>query len=360
MVDGSFLGPCTQVHGQGSLAIRAGKGWRGRRELAPRCSATRIRCITRTRLDRHAVTSMIRTTHTTHTTRRLTQTHVAFSFCVTVMFPNPADGLCADRVHGTVGAARRRRDRRLRAFLKHESMTVAMKLATIQHHSYLKTGVVDVGVQVGSPLAPVTEYVAPAQVPPVYSTTTVTADLVYPQFSSTAVEPYAPCVVGSLRPLEEFTEPVYDQVFKEHVAAGELTFPVVQEQVIVQEIPDVIAPLPPVDEFTGPVFDQVHQELVASSEMTENFAEIPVVHEQVIVLGIPEVFVPLPPAQEFSAPVYGQVHQVFVGMRPERLVDARGPQRCGRTVPSVSPSLRGTVAPWLRRGRRQVPPPAGS
>ena len=26
-------------------AIRAGKGWRGRRELAPRCSATRIRCI---------------------------------------------------------------------------------------------------------------------------------------------------------------------------------------------------------------------------------------------------------------------------------------------------------------------------
>ena len=83
------------------------------------------------------------------------------------------------------------------------------------------------------------------------------------------------------------------------------------------------------------MYDQVHQELVASNEVTEIFAEIPVVHEQVIVQDIPDVIAPLPPAQEFSAPVYGQVHQVFVGLRPERLVDARGPQRCGRTVPSV-------------------------
>ena len=37
-----FLGPRTQVHGQGSPAIRAGKGWQGRRELAPRCSATQL------------------------------------------------------------------------------------------------------------------------------------------------------------------------------------------------------------------------------------------------------------------------------------------------------------------------------
>ena len=234
------------------------------------------------------------------------------------MFPNPADGLCADRAHGTVGAARRRRDRRLRAFLKHESMTVAMKLATIQHHSYLKSGVVNVGVQVGSPLAPVTEYVAPAQVPPIYSTTTVTTDLVYPQFSSTAVVPSAPCVVGSLPPVDEFTGPVHNQVLQEHIAASEFTekfaeFPVVQEQVIVQGIPGVIALLPPVEEFTGPVHGQVHQKLVSSSEMTENFAEIPVVHEQVI-----------------------------VGLRPERLVDALGPQGgLERAAPpcAVVPSL---------------------
>ena len=91
----------------------------------------------------------------------------------------------------------------------------------------------------GSPLAPVAEYVAPALVPPVYSTTTVTTGLVYPQFSSTAVVPSAPCVVGSLPPVEEFIEPVYDHVHQEHIAASELTeksaeFPVVQEQVIVQ------------------------------------------------------------------------------------------------------------------------------
>ena len=59
-------------------------------------------------------------------------------------------------------------------------------------------------------------------------------------------------------------------------------------------------------------------------------------HKQVIVQDIPEVIFPLPPAQEFSAPVYGQVQQVIVGMRPERLVDARVPQRCVRTVPSVT------------------------
>ena len=46
-----FLGLSTQVHGQGSSAIRAGKGWRGRRELAPRRSASRISCIIRTCLE---------------------------------------------------------------------------------------------------------------------------------------------------------------------------------------------------------------------------------------------------------------------------------------------------------------------
>ena len=83
--------------------------------------------------------------------------------------------------------------------------------------------------------APVNEYVAPAlvieysapavavtyvvpsqQLPPVYTTTTVTTDdnldmtgLVYTQFSSTAVDPSASHVVVSLPSLEEFTEPVY-------------------------------------------------------------------------------------------------------------------------------------------------------
>ena len=88
------------------------------------------------------------------------------------MFQNPADGFCAERAPGTIGAARRRRNCRLRAFLKHERMTVAMNLATIQHHSYMKSAVVDVGVQVGSPLAPVIEsYPSSGLVGPQFSLT---------------------------------------------------------------------------------------------------------------------------------------------------------------------------------------------
>ena len=54
------------------------------------------------------------------------------------------------------------------------------------------------------------------------------------------------------------------------------------------------------EEFTEPVYDQVHHEQIAASEMTENIAEILVVQEQVI-----------------------------IGTRPERLVDAQGPQGGG-------------------------------
>ena len=63
------------------------------------------------------------------------------------------------------------------------------------------------------------------------------------------MEPYAPCVVGSLPPVEEFSAAVYDQGLQEHIAASELTenfaeIPVVHEQVIVQDIPVVVDSLP--------------------------------------------------------------------------------------------------------------------
>ena len=51
------------------------------------------------------------------------------------MFPNPADGFCADRALGSSGSAKRRRERRLRAMLRHERQTVAMELAAALHHS---------------------------------------------------------------------------------------------------------------------------------------------------------------------------------------------------------------------------------
>ena len=51
------------------------------------------------------------------------------------MFQNPADGFCADRAHGSSGSARRRRERRLRSWLRHERMTVAAELSAALHHS---------------------------------------------------------------------------------------------------------------------------------------------------------------------------------------------------------------------------------
>ena len=141
---------------------------------------------------------------------------------------------------GTVGAARRRRERRLRAFLKHERLAVAMNMATIHHHSYMKSAAVDVCVQVGSPFAPVTDYVALApavtlsvpsqQLCPAYTSATVATGVnldvtgfVSPQFSRTAVEGSASQVVDPLPPAEEFTEPVCNQVHQEHFSAGETT-----------------------------------------------------------------------------------------------------------------------------------------
>ena len=54
-------------------------------------------------------------------------------FCVTVMFRNLSDGLCTDRVSG---AARRSRDRRFRAFRKHERMSEAMNMGIVRRHSF--------------------------------------------------------------------------------------------------------------------------------------------------------------------------------------------------------------------------------
>ena len=39
--------------------------------------------------------------------------------------------------------------------------------------------------------------------------------------------------------------------------------------------PQVIDSLPPLEEFTEPVYNQVHQEQIAASETTGNVAEIP-------------------------------------------------------------------------------------
>ena len=155
----------------------------------------------------------------------------------------PSVGTMVDGEHAFAtsgGPAWRRRQRRLRTFrrfvLWHSKMEVA---AALHHSSGLRT----------------------------FTTA---------QFSSTAVEPIAPRVVGSLPPVEEFTLPVYDHVHQEQFAAGEMSvnkveIPVVQEQVIVQAIPEVVDSLPPAEEFTGPGLNQVHHEHFAAVPAATEF-----------------------------------------------------------------------------------------
>ena len=271
------------------------------------------------------------------------------------MFQNPADGLRADRAPGTVGAARRRRDRLFRAFLKHERMTVAMNLATIQHHSYMKSAVVDVGVQVGSPVsaapAPVEEYIAPTpavsvpgMVHPQFSSTAVevsssqvvgslplgevsaatcvTLDytgLVSPQFSSTAVEVSASQVVGSLPLGEVFAAPVFHQVHQEQLAGGDTTEDIAVSPVVLEQ--GVVGSLPPAEEFTEPVFTAFHQEQFSAGETIENISVFPVVQEQVLVQAIPRLVGSSPPVDEFTA---------CVAMRPLPLVEVQPSERAQR------------------------------
>ena len=118
----------------GSPATRAGKGWRGRRELAPRCSATQLGASQARPWPDTARSSSSEPHPTTTTTREAFDSNTRFLVCVTVMFQNPADGSCADRVLGS-SAARRRKERRVRSMLRHERMTVAMALAEFLHRS---------------------------------------------------------------------------------------------------------------------------------------------------------------------------------------------------------------------------------
>ena len=79
-------------------------------------------------------------------------------------------------------------------------------------------------------LAPAVTYAAPSlQLRPAYSAATVptgvnldVAGMVYPHFSSTAVEGSASQVVGSLPLGEVFAAPVFNQVHQEQLAGGEI------------------------------------------------------------------------------------------------------------------------------------------
>ena len=238
-----------------------------------------------------------------------------------------------ERDPACVSASRRRRDRRLRSFWRHECMAVRMALATAAHHSSLRVSSASIQTEYVAGPAPVTGYVAPApavalsvpslQLRPAFTAATFATgvnldvtSLVYPQFSSTAVEGSASQVVGSLSLGEVFAAPVFHQVHQEQLAGGDTTenisiFPVVLEQ-------GVVGSLPPAEEFTEPVFTAFHQEQFSAGETIENIPDFPVVQEQVLVQAIPRLVGSSPPVDEFTA---------CVAMRPLPLVEVQPSSR---------------------------------
>ena len=280
------------------------------------------------------------------------------------MSQNLADGLRADRAPGTVGAARRRRDRRLRAFLKHERETVAMNLATVQHHSHMKSAVVDVGVQVGSPLAPVTEYVTPA--PAVsYAAPAPVVDYVAPAPSVTYAAPASVFEYVAPAPVLEYIAPT---PAVSYVAPSQQLRPAYTAEGSASQ---VVGSLPPREVFAAPVFGQVHQEQLAGGEIPENLVEILVVQKQVIVQASPHVVGSPPPVAEFTSPMYNPVHQeqfsagdtaedfaifpvvqkqVLVGMRPAPPSEVAGPQGAAATVGYVAAPVPLLAQPVLGGG----------
>ena len=69
-------------------------------------------------------------------------------------------------VHHAHGGAARRRERRLRAFLRHEQPSLAKQTVTVSHHSWRRAGRADASTQTVSysAPAPVVEHAAPAPV----------------------------------------------------------------------------------------------------------------------------------------------------------------------------------------------------
>ena len=211
-------------------------------------------------------------------------------------------------------------------------------------------------MQLGSPLAPVTEYVAPApavalsvpsatvatgvnldvtgMVHPQFSSTAVEGSasqvvgslplgevfaatgvnldvtgMVYPHFSSTAVDGSASQVVGSLPLGEVFAAPVFNQVHQEQLAGGEAISRVAHSLLV--------------EEFTEPLYNPVHQEQFSAGDTTENIANFLVVQEQVLVQAIPRLVGSSPPVDVFTA---------YVAMRPLPLVEVQPSVRAQRHI----------------------------
>ena len=121
-------------------AIRAGKGWRGRRESDSQVTCHPIHCMTAVwhGQTRHTSTTSAPPPQPPQPPQPPPQPPKAQTGCSVCV----GDFCCAFMLSTVVGvgnatgAAMRRRQRRLRAWARHERLSIAMALATVEHHSY--------------------------------------------------------------------------------------------------------------------------------------------------------------------------------------------------------------------------------
>ena len=276
-----------------------------------------------------------------------------------------------------VSASRRRRDRRLRSFWRHECMAVRMALATAAHHSSLRVSSTSTQTEYVAGPAPVTEYVAPAHAVVPFSSPAVSYEAPAPVVGYVAPAPAvtyavpAP-VIGSVAPAPAVTYaapvPVIDSVAPAHSVTYAVPAPVIDSVAPAHSVTYAV-PAPVIDSVApahsvtyaapAPVFENV-----APAPVSEYIAPVPAVtflaHSQQLrpafsaaavtpgvnldaefVVPASQVVGSLPPGEVFAVPVFHPVHHGLraqgdflrvVTRQPTSLVDVMLSSRVHRHI----------------------------
>ena len=263
-------------------------GWRGRRELAPRCSATRIRC-----------------------NRDGSSTEIA----------NPMRAT-PDVARAGPTSARRRRERRFRSFFRHEQMAVKIAVVSAQHHSAQRCCTIATQTDdspassyAATAASPMVEYMDPAPVSPAsvfgyvaptpavtYAAPAPVVGYVAPAPAVTYVAPApvidyvasAPSVsYAAPAPVFKYVAPAPVFGFVAPAPAGSFVAPSLQlrpaytdDAAVVVSASQFVGSLPHGEVFSAPVFHQVHHVPLAGGGIPENLVDLPVVPEQVDFLRV--------------------------------------------------------------------------
>ena len=133
MVVASFWSRVHRHTARGDPRHQGGKGWRGRRELARSYRQRHVSLYRRQNHNHHNHHNHhTRFKHTRFPRVRRSLRFVLVTFYCTFMWMMRGP---QNSVAHAAGAAKRRRERRLGQFLRHERLTVAMLLAECQHHA---------------------------------------------------------------------------------------------------------------------------------------------------------------------------------------------------------------------------------